>query len=280
MTKSRTPMATPLLRDWLASLSDAVLEADSGSATVDSLAFVHRDRIYVLLADQAVQDAIELAFARSTDPTQVSRKQDVMKSLLVDACWISHVMPSTRQPDRPSDAGAQPASRSETSRDLVAAALQARKLAERLATLAPHIGRGLTLSYLRERFDSEDRAGFIAKRKGWRSAVAKSRAPHEPSVSDLLKVLSSDLNEEAQLVKKKIDDKRQTGGALRHQYPLIDALSRTSTQLGARDSNGLPCPDFQLVHAILTSIYPDNTLDESTLRRRWARQGKPMKKSA
>lgn len=266
-----TPPSSQLLQKWLSSINQARLKALTRTAHVDVLADAHRPTVNALIRDPGVQQAIEQAHARAITHAEKNGIVEVVKSMLVDASWLHRLL--TEHLTSPSRSAAA-ATRTDELRDLKSAAAKASRLAKDITSLLPVTGHALTLNHLISRQASGNPSGFIASRKGWGSAIVSNG----PSISELLVMLAADLKEEAGLLKCAISNRRQTGGGLRGFYPLIDALCKKSVQLGNRDSSGAPCPDFQLVHALLTSLAPDSRLDESTLRARWGRQGKLKQK--
>jgi hypothetical protein len=272
MTTMATPPSSQLLQKWLTSINQARLKALTGTAHVDVLADAHRATVNALISDPGVQQAIEQAQARAITHAEKNGVAEVVKSMLVDASWLHKLL--TQHLTSPSGR-ATAGTRTDKLRDLKSAAAKASRLAKDITSLLPVTGRALTLKHLISRQANGNPNGFIASRKGWGSAIV-SRGP---SISELLVMLASDLKEEADLLKCAMSKNRQTGGGLRGFYPLIDALCKKSVQLGNRDSSGAPCPDFRLVHALLTSLKPNSRLDESTLRARWNRQRKLKQKT-
>lgn len=266
MTTSST---TSLLRQWLNSIDEARVKGLDGTAHVDVIADANRATVKALLDDPAVQQAIDQA--RSSECADQAKKLEVFKSILVEACWIyrlvtAHLVPSTQS--------ASSATRTEKLRELKGAARKAESLAKDITALERTPGKAPGLEHLISRFAHGNPSGFISRRKGWGAAIVG----RPPSTSELLRMLAADLNEDAEFLMRATSKNRQTGGSLRGIYPLIDALFRHSLQLGKQDANGAPSPDFQLVYTVLKSLMPDGGLDESTLRRRWNRQGKPKPK--
>lgn len=268
-------LATTALINWLNSLNEDDLLPYSGSAEVDAMAFWNLQSIMRLLADPSVDLAIEHTCGRWPGPAGTARCVEIIKTMLVDACWISRSLNLSDQPSANAGVSVRPGTRTEHSRELMAAAKKAAQLARTVSALKPVIGRGLTCSYLVMRARKGDPAGFIANRKGWSSAILAE----EIGASELLKVLSADLKEEAGLLMNAAAKSRQQGGSKRRYYPLIDSLFATSTALGVSDPEGKPCPDFPLVYAILASIAADDAPDERMLRQRWIRKGKLKLKS-
>ena len=266
-----TSSTTRLLQQWLTSIDQARMEVLDGTAHVDVLADANRATVKALLDDPNIQQAIDQAQARSSVRADEAQKLEVFKSILVDACWIyrlatAHLIPSIH--------GASSTTRTEKLRELKGAARKAESLAKDIAALERSAGKAPGLDHLISRFAHGNPSGFISRRKGWSGAPVS----RPPSTSDLLRMLAADLNEDAALLKRATSKNRQTGGSLRGIYPLIDTLFRHSLQLGKQDAKGASYPDIPLVYSVLKSLMPDGRLDESTLRRRWDRQGKPKSK--
>lgn len=275
MTIPHYRTATAVLQSWLASLQEATLNQDVGIGLVEGLALGHRAAVKRLLDDIEVQEAIDRVCERGSHHVPLEDKLDAIKSMLVDACWMQSFMAPPQRARQRTSTSQDLVTRTEKIRRLMRAAEKAQKLAEEIVSLSGLTGHNLTVSHLQGRLAAEDKQWFIKRRKGW-----PPRSRHaDRSVADLLEMLTSELVEEAALIKISIDKTAQPGHRRHHLEPLIDTLSRQSVKLGNRTAAGLPCPDFQLVHAVLTSVMPDQAPDESTLRKGWTRKGKLKAKS-
>lgn len=159
-------------------------------------------------------------------------------------------------------------------RELQAAAKAAQALGKRTAALTD---KTLTVDHLISRLKDGNPAFYILKRKGWNRALPRSDSL---KVSALLDTLACELLEEAALLGIAIEKDRQIGSSRRGTNSLIDALLGKSLNLGARNRQGEPAPDYALVYAVVTSLHPTLSLDIVATRKRWnARQGKLRSKN-
>lgn len=215
MKAKHPPSATETLRRWLASLKEETLNPDVRIGMIEGLALSHRVPIKRMLDDIAVQEAVDRVCEPGNHDVSIEEKFDTVKSMLVDACWMQDFINAPKQENRSTSIRKDLVTRTEKIRSLTRAAEKAQKLAGEMLSLAPVTGPSLTVSHLQDRLAAGDEPWFIQKRKGWLSR----RGPPDRSIADLLEMLTSELVEEAALIKMNIDKTAQPGHQ-KHHLPL------------------------------------------------------------
>lgn len=274
---SRRSTPTTALQKWLVDLTEETLSPDDlYSGQTEGLALVHRPAMQQLLSDPEVQSAIDRVCERDDAQIPLADKLDTIKTMLVTACWRKRFFAPKDQSIKSASTAGNKSTRTEKIRELTRAAEKAQELAQMLEDLTYLTGGTLSVSHLTDRVAAGDAEWFIKRRKGGYPGIR----PADRSLVDLLLALTSDLVEEAALIKMTISETPQPGRKSHRLSSLMDTLSRQSIKLGGLSQRGLPQPDFKLVNAILTSVMPDEAPDESTLEKRWRRQGQRKQKSA
>lgn len=274
MSRTKKPTAhastsgSAQLRTWFTDLSVPLIDAPE-TDLLEKLALQHRERMLVLLNDLQVTECVDRSVqtaAQSCSPALAVRR---VAQLLVDACWVSKVFSPTQLFSGTESRSA--GTRTERFRELKAAAKTAQTLGRRLKSLtAP----SLTACHLLSRLEAGNPALFPHQRKEWKTALPQTASPH---ASDLLEALASDLKEAAALLGLNIEKNRQPGSSRRGINKLIDPLLQQSVALGAKNQKGEAVPDFNLVHAVITSLHPDDPPDITTAKKRWANRQRKLK---
>ena len=229
----------------------------------EDLARIHRATITKLVQlDAQVKNALTVAYTRAIKSQHPQAVLATMKNLLGTAAWISARASTTSRQTQ------GVGTRTETRKELIAAAKAAGKLAKTLANLgaARHANQ---LQYLEGRRDASQLHGFSELLKGWAAAGVKYDGR---ALDVILNVLHDDLSERAHLIAMGIGSHRQTRGSKAELYFLIDALSQRSVALSNLDQHGKLRPDYPLVFSLVTALYPEQELDVSTIRKRWTAQ--------
>ena len=213
----------------------------------DLLAKQHLSGIRRLLSDAQVRGRL----SRYSSPAT----HEVIKTLLAESSWACATLATNNHPP-------VAASRTDTARDIEAAARTARKLRNQLHDLLPQLAPALSVAYLTDRHNAGSPPGFSARRHlatrpvAWRSM---------PTLNELLTSLVDDLDEEVALHQRAISSKRQKGGKWALLGGVISVLSYHTQQLTC---DGVP--DFELMADILAPLGPhDGTPSADTLRRQF-----------
>jgi hypothetical protein len=255
------------LNAWLNALPPVPSINSPAMDLLIELAVQYRPRMLNLLKDLQVVTAVDQAVLNTSQTCSPTIAVERVARLLIDACWVSQVPSASNQ--LIGKASNQAGTRTAKLRELVAAAKTAKDLGKGLQSLT---AKSLTVSHLSSRFEAGNPTIFSHQRRGWNTAMPKTSSPH---ISSLLETLAWELTEEAALLSLNIENTRQRGSSRREINILIDHLLQQSVNLGAINRKGQPAPDFDLVHAVVTSLLPAFPLDISTARKRWAtRQGK------
>lgn len=267
-TAHASPTGSAQLKKWLTGLPAPLIDAPA-TDLLSELAVQHRERILELLRDLQVAECVDRSVqtaAQSCSPELAVRR---VAQLLVDACWVSEAASSTQW--SPATASSSAGTRTKRFRELKAAAKAARTLGKRLNSLTTP---SLTANHLLSRLAAGNPTLFAHQRKGWKTALPKTASP---LASDLLEALASELAEESALLGLRIENNRQPGSPHRGVNTLIDPLLQQSVQLGSKNHKGEPVPDFDLVHAVVTSLHPDGPADITTAKKRWANRQRKLK---
>lgn len=268
--QSKAPVSqsgSQLLAKWLNALPPVPNPETPAMEPLIELAVQYRQHLLNLLRDPQVVTSVDQAVLTASKSCSPTIAVERVVRLLVDACWAS-LAPSASKKlfgQGSSNAG----SRSENMRELLASAKAAMALGKRLKNLT---GMTLTVNHLTSRLDAGNSTLFGHKRSGWNTAVPKDASPH---VSEFLETLAWELTEKAVLLNFKIESSRQVKSSRQGINKLIDTLLQQSLSLGTVNRKERQTPDYDLVHAVVTSLHPTLSLDISTARKRWsARQGK------
>lgn len=213
----------------------------------DLLAKQYLSGIRRLLSDAKVRGRL----FRYSSPTT----HEAIKTLLAESSWVCATLATNNHPP-------VAASRTDTARDIEAAARTARKLRNQLHELLPQLAPALSGAYLTDRHNAGNPPGYsalrhlAARRAAWRST---------PTLNDLLTSLADDLDEEVALHQRAISSRRQKGGKWASLGGVISVLSYHTQQLTSTDT-----PDFELMADILALLSPsDETPPADTLRRQF-----------
>lgn len=267
-TAHASPTGSAQLRTWLTALPAPLIDAPA-TDLLSELAVQHRERMLDLLRDLQVAECVDRSVqtaVQSCSPAVAVRR---VAQLLVDACWVSQASSSPQW--SPAIASSSADSRTERFRELKAAAKAAQTLGKRLKSL---MAPSLTANHLLSRLAAGNPTLFAHQRKGWKTALPKTASP---LASDLLEALASELAEEAALLGLSIEKNRQPGSSRKGINTLIDPLLQQSVQLGAKNHKGEPVPDFDLIHAVVTSMHPNDPPDITTAKKRWANRQRKLK---
>ena len=258
-----TPTSADLVK-WLDDLvASAPIEYPDHSQHA-CFAVIHQDLMRKLLRDGQVTACVDQSLRRLAQTLGPVRAFENIATLLVQGCWMSRIK-------RPSQSATLRGTRTETTRELLAAAAAARRLSKATKQL---VNKAISVDYLVSRYNADNPVLFTANRKGWKADSAK---PSRVDISDLLNVLANDLTEEAAFLLYDISRNRQTSTWGRGKNMLTDVLMGRSVSLGAVDSKGEPTPDFPLVHALVTSLEPEKNEEITTSRKRWNSRQRKLK---
>lgn len=245
---------------WVADLPDSSHDGDSPGKSYlrDLLAKQHLPGIRHLLSDAQVRGRL----SRYSTPAT----HEAIKTLAAESSWVCATFAACNQLP-------VPASRTDTVRDIEAAANTLRKLQKQLQQLPPQLAPALSREYLADRHSAGNPPGFSARRH---LAARPSAWKTSPTLNDLLVSLADDLDEEAALHQRAISNKRQKGGKWASLGGVISVLSYHTQQLTDTGS-----PDFELMADILSVLSPsDETPSADTLRKQFnaraaRKSGKP-----
>ena len=245
---------------WVADLPDSSHDGDSPGKSYlrDLLAKQHLAGIRRLLSDAQVRGRL----SRYSTPAT----HEAIKTLATESSWACATFAACNQLP-------VTASRTDTVRDIKAAANNLRKLQKQLQELPPQLAPALSREYLADRHNAGNPPGFSARRH---LALRPSAWRTSPTLNDLLTSLTDDLDEEVALHQRTISNKRQKGGKWASLGGVISVLSYHTQQLTDTGS-----PDFELMADILSVLSPsDETPSADTLRKQFnaraaRKSGKP-----